>query len=311
MQGTIAITDHGWYDTLRRQQLDEVNFWKPSAARGFRAPEFSPFLFKLRAPHNAICGVAFFARYSALPAWLAWQSFGVANGTSSFQELRERIAGIRDRIGFAGNAQAEIGCILLVQPIFFAPAEWVAAPADWPVRTQSYIHYDLAAGEGARVWNECLERMSRRLDRTPPGVSDVIEPFEQRHGQPQIVHPRLGQGTFRIAVMDAYDRACAVTGEHSLPALEAAHIRAFEEGGPHAVANGLFLRADVHRLFDQGYISVTPDLKIEVSDRLRSDYRNGRSYYPYRDQPLQLPRDARDLPSRTFLEWHRDCRYLG
>jgi len=111
--------------------------------------------------------------------------------------------------------------------------------------------------------------------------------------------------------MDAYERACAITGEHSLPALDAAHIRPFEEGGPHAVANGLFLRADVHRLFDQGYISVTPDLRVEVSDRLRHDFRNGRSYYPYHGQPLHLPHDPREQPSRTFLEWHRDCRYLG
>lgn len=30
----------------------------PSDRRAFRAPEFSLFLFKLKAPHNAICGFA-------------------------------------------------------------------------------------------------------------------------------------------------------------------------------------------------------------------------------------------------------------
>ena len=33
-----------------------------------------------------------------------------------------------------------------------------------------------------------------------------------------------------------------------------------------------------HRLFDKGYVTITPDLRIEVSDRLREDYSNGRSY---------------------------------
>jgi outer membrane receptor protein involved in Fe transport len=36
----------------------------------------SPFLFKLRAPHNAICGFAYFASFSKLPAWLAGETFG-------------------------------------------------------------------------------------------------------------------------------------------------------------------------------------------------------------------------------------------
>jgi putative restriction endonuclease len=74
--GTVAVTDEGWYTHLRaRPDLTEVNFWRPSAHRTFRAPEFSPFLFKLRAPHYAICGFGFFARYSALPIWLAWETF--------------------------------------------------------------------------------------------------------------------------------------------------------------------------------------------------------------------------------------------
>jgi putative restriction endonuclease len=77
-----------------------------------------------------------------------------------------------------------------------------------------------------------------------------------RYGKPLLVWPRIGQGVFRIAVTDAYGRACAVTGEHSLPALEAAHIRPYAAEGLHDVANGLLLRSDLHRLFDKGYVTV-------------------------------------------------------
>ncbi|HSD29167.1 MAG TPA: HNH endonuclease, partial [Vicinamibacteria bacterium] len=70
MKGTIAITDEGWYEFLaQRPELTEVNFWTPSARRSFRALEFSPFLFKLRSPHNVICGFAYFAQFSRLPDW--------------------------------------------------------------------------------------------------------------------------------------------------------------------------------------------------------------------------------------------------
>jgi len=133
MDGTVAVTDFGWYTHLRAHpELEEVNFWKPSAHRPLNAPEFSPFFFKLKAPYNAICGFGYFARYSRLPDWLAWESFGLGNGCNSLQELRERIGLIRDRIRFQAPAHAEIGCVLIVQPTFFNEADWVVRPADWP-----------------------------------------------------------------------------------------------------------------------------------------------------------------------------------
>jgi putative restriction endonuclease len=106
-------------------------------------------------------------------------------------------------------------------------------------------------------------------------------------------------------VADAYRRACAVTSEHSLPVLEAAHIRPYSEHGPHEVANGLLLRTDIHRLFDKGYVTVSPDdLCFQVSDRLREDYSNGRTYYALKGKPVALPESAHDRPAREYLEYH-------
>ena len=101
MIGTIAITDEGWYSFLEeRPEVTELNFWTPSARRSFRAPQSSPFLFKLRAPHNAICGFAYFAHFSKLPDWLAWDTFGLGNGCASYQDMHSRIADIRTRIRY-------------------------------------------------------------------------------------------------------------------------------------------------------------------------------------------------------------------
>jgi putative restriction endonuclease len=82
-----------------------------------------------------------------------------------------------------------------------------------------------------------------------------------------------------LAVRDAYHGACAVTREHSLPALEAAHIQPYVKGGEHRVDNGLLLRSDLQRLYDRGYVTVTPDFVFRVGDSLRDDFKNGRSYY--------------------------------
>lgn len=313
MLGTVAITDEGWYRCLAdRPHLTELNFWTPSARRAFRAPPFSPFLFKLRAPHNAICGFGYFAQFSRLPDWLAWESFGEGNGCESFAAMRTRIAHIRARIRYDQESGSdEIGCIQLVSPTFFPVDDWIPQPLDWQPRTQSSVRYDLDVGEGRRVWEACVARVARATVDEP--LSERLLSIERgpRYGAARLVQPRLGQATFRIAVLDAYGRGCAVTEEHSLPALEASHIRPYAQDGPHEIRNGLLLRADIHRLFDTGYATVTPDLRLEVSSRLRDDYRNGRSYYPLQGARVHVPATAAHQPDRAFLEWHNEHIFRG
>jgi putative restriction endonuclease len=303
LQGIIAITDRGWFDFLRNlPDLAEANFWKPSARRGVRAAPYSPFLFKLKAPDNAICGFGYFVRYERLPAWLAWDTFGQANGCSTFREMQDRISTIRERIRYKeGEHPEEIGCVLIAQPIFFPERLWVSQPSDWPVRTQSEKWYSLVQGEGARVWEECLAA-AVELQTEHSSIAED----RPRYGDPRLIRPRIGQGIFRVSITQAYSGACAMTGEHSLPALEASHIKPFGEGGPHEVPNGLLLRADLHRLFDKGYLTVTSDARIEVSNRLRTDFHNGKSYYPLHGESLRLPGSRTDWPDPEFLRWHNE-----
>ena len=89
----VAVTDDDWFETLRRHpNLDEVNFWAPSAV-SFRALEPGEmFLFKLHAPRNMIVGGGIFAYANARPCSLAWEAFGEGNGARPAQEMRARIA---------------------------------------------------------------------------------------------------------------------------------------------------------------------------------------------------------------------------
>lgn len=310
MIGTVAVTDFGWYEFLSRRALQEVNFWSPSDRRSVSAPAFSPFFFKLKAPHRAIAGFGYFAKWSSLPVWLAWECFGEGNGAESLAALEARLAEIRARIRYVPTGPtANIGCVIVVQPKFFSRDAWIPQPSDWHDRTVSAAAYDLSAGEGARIWAECVERSTEVL---PSGarLPRVVGLAFPRYGAPHAVTPRLGQGAFRVSVTDAYARACAVTGEHSLPALEAAHIRSYASEGPHEVRNGILLRADLHRLFDKGYITVTRDYRLEVSDRLRFDYHNGKSYYPLHGHPVQVPDEVNSRPADEFLVWHNEHVYL-
>ena len=313
MLGTIAITHTDWYRFLSTHpELTEVNFWTPSARRRFNAPSFSPFLFKLRAPHSAICGFAWFAQYSALPDWLAWETFGIGNGCATLADMQARIAEIRARIGYdESTGSSDIGCIQLVSPVFLPPELWVRQPADWKVRTQSHTKYDLAVGEGKRIWDKVQAHAAALPQPSASPTRILVSGPAARYGAGQLVHPRLGQATFRIAVLDAYGRACAVTNEHSLPVLEAAHIRPYASDGPHEVSNGLLLRADLHRLYDKGYVTVTPGLRLEVSQRLRTDYRNGHTYYPLHGSSVRVPAQQTAAPSAEALRWHNESVFRG
>ena len=304
MRGYVGNTDYDWYSFLRDQgPLDEVNFWRPSGMGSGLAPG-TPFFFRLKSPHHAIGGFGLFARASIIPATLAWEAFGTRNGAPTEAAMRARIEKYREA-GPAAHGDYEIGCLMISQPVFFSPDEWVEQPNDWERPIVAGKSYDLTVGEGRRIWEQCQVRV-RRAAIEP--VLPFAEP-QARYGAPVLVTPRLGQGTFRVAVTEAYGRACAVTHEHSLPVLEAAHIKPFADEGPHEVRNGLLLRSDVHRLYDRGYVTVTPDGRFEVSRRLKEDFDNGKTYYALQGRQVQMPARRADRPDPELLRWHNETKF--
>jgi len=301
VRGFVAPTDHGWYQfLLARPDLGEVNFWRPGAGSFAALRPGEPFFFKLKAPYDAVGGFGLFARFARLPVWRAWDVFDQANGTSNQYDLLARL----HRLGgerLVEGLNRVIGCIAVSEPVFFTPDEWVATPADWPRNTQSGRTYDLDRDEGHRLWRSCLERAASRRETTAWTAEALTA---ERTGRRITIHPRLGQGSFRLAVVDAYGGQCAVTTEHSLPVIEAAHIRPWAEGGTHEIPNGLPLRRDLHRLFDLGYVTIRPDLRLAVSPRLRDDYANGRVYYEYDSRRIQVPSEPAARPNLEHLAWH-------
>jgi putative restriction endonuclease len=133
----------------------------------------------------------------------------------------------------------------------------------------------------------------------------------RRYGEPALVTPRLGQGAFRISVTDAYNRACAVSGGRVLPALDAAHIRAYGSGGNHEVSNGLLLRRDIHSVFDAGYVTIDEQLRFVVSDRVRTDFNNGNEYRRLHGTVVTVPASPQLHPDRAALRWHNETVFLG
>jgi putative restriction endonuclease len=314
VNGYVAVTDQGWYETLLNSPgPKDANFWRPSTTPVNLDPH-TPFFFKLKAPHNVIAGFGYFESFSILPDWLAWETFGSANGVDSLATLKTRLATIQQRARIEADPRGQIGCCLIAEARFFERHEWVGAPKDWKPRTVVGARYDLASGEGARILAECLARTSKGTERavsrpTPPGLR--VAEGAPRYGSPVVHTPRLGQSIFRIRVIDAYQRACAVTNEHSLPVLEAAHIKPYSEDGQHAVDNGILLRTDLHRLFDKGFVTIDEDSRFVVGRKLKEEWENGRSYYELHGREISLPSEPTLQPSSAALDWHRQHVFLG
>ena len=299
----IAVTDEDWFGMLRREpDLDEVNFWSPSAKR-FRALQPGElFLFKLHAPYNSIVGGGIFTHATELPCSLAWEAFREANGVHSMDEMRARFIHYR-RTAPDAREDFKISCRILTCPFFLDESDWFPVPASWSPRIVQLKTYNTDEAEGLSLW----EAVQPWLDQTHP--TDRGE-NQSRYGKPSLIQPRLGQGAFRVIVGDNYRRRCAVTQERTFPALEAAHIRPYSKGGWHEEKNGLLLRRDIHRLFDTGYVTVTPDLHFEVSRRIKDDYENGREYYALHGRGILAPKEAEKKPDPSSLIWHNENCYL-
>jgi putative restriction endonuclease len=303
----VGVTDKDWFQFLSSISADEVNFWQPSGSRIFRALQpGEPFLFKLHSPDNFVVGGGHFVRYSALPTSLAWEAFGPKNGVSSLEELKARLRRYR-----RDDAAVDpvIGCNVLAEPFFLPRSAWIPVPQSWAPNIVQGKTYNTGTAEGRALWDSVEVALAGNQEPGEPSLSGGSHE-QNRFGAKYLAHGRLGQGAFRVLVTDAYERRCAVTAEKTLPVLEAAHIKPYALHGPQRVSNGILLRSDLHKLFDLGYMTVTPDLRIEVSPRLKTEWQNGREYYAHHGQQLRVqPADLASRPSREFLSWHNENRF--
>jgi putative restriction endonuclease len=293
----LGITDNNWFDYLRRNNVtDEVNFWIPSAPAHKNVEPGSLWLFKLHAPLDFVAGAGVFTHYSVLPLQMAWDAFGFHNGVPTLNIFRNAI--MRHKPPGADTWNTNVGCAVLDQVVYLPRELWV------PCYTGSLVSGKHMDGSDDQ---EVVRHVLQNLELAPstPRVRD--RPFYSPEYTPQYAlrEVRQGQGSFRLQVTDAYHRQCAVSGEHSLPVLDAAHIIEWSDTHTNDITNGILLRADIHKLFDAGYVTVDPEgYRFVVSKRLKEDYDNGKEYYQLHGSPILLPDDERAWPSQVALRQH-------
>lgn len=156
----VAVTSPAWHSFLAAQaneRPEPVVFWRPSS-RPFKAlNEGELFLFKLRAPADAIVGGGIFRRFVPMPINQAWNAFSSSLGVPYQSELLRQI----------GNAyrasrpspESEIGCLVLADPFFFAEDLWL--PFRLPHGVQGGKSYPGASEEAQWLQEQVLRRRSQ------------------------------------------------------------------------------------------------------------------------------------------------------
>ena len=114
---------------------------------------------------------------------------------------------------------------------------------------------------------------------------------------------RIGQNIFRSALMDYWERSCAVTGVKNPTLLRASHIvpwaRCESDKERLNVHNGLLLVATLDAAFDAGLISFNENGNIMISEKLSKEDQKACSISP----DMYLTRINDEVRKR--LVWHQ------
>jgi len=124
-----------------------------------------------------------------------------------------------------------------------------------------------------------------------------------------LVRQRVGQDTFRQALMDYWGRACAVSGIDLPEVLRASHAKPWavcaSDDERLDVFNGFLLSANLDALFDRGLITFDDSGRIVISPKIKPKQRIGLQL----DDGLALRWLAPG--HKSYLAWHREKVFAG
>ena len=121
---------------------------------------------------------------------------------------------------------------------------------------------------------------------------------------------------FRERVMRAYEYRCGVCGfdlriRDTLVALEAAHIKWHQAGGPDSEENGIALCSLHHKLFDRGALTISLGRKVLVSEQVNGSVGMDEWLLEHHGATLVGPQNSRYHPEERFLDWHQEQVFRG
>jgi putative restriction endonuclease len=112
---------------------------------------------------------------------------------------------------------------------------------------------------------------------------------------------------FKREIPRIYKNSCCITGLRiesvfNISMIDACHIVPFSLGYDDTVTNGIALCPNLHRAFDRGLITISPDYKVRLSDSFIEEGKH--SLKQFADKKISLPKNQNHWPNQENLEWH-------
>jgi putative restriction endonuclease len=174
------------------------------------------------------------------------------------------------------------------------------------------------------VWNEFnnnwerlafeSERLLEKMTGHIPDIAEEAQQFPEGRTRETIVRARINQAFFRASVLAAYRARCCITGLSIPQLLNASHIVPWSVDVKNRTnpRNGICLNAIHDRAFDCGLLTITPDLKVRLSPKVRieaSDKAAQELLYRFENAPIAPPH--RFAPEESFLRYHNEQIFLS
>ncbi len=290
----ISPTDNAWFTFLKDSgQNSFVNFWTPTPWNIKKLNRGNRWYFLLKSPIRQIGGFGEFYEYKNLTAIGAWNEFGQRNGCHSREDLINKIQRYLDKnsVKYGGKSikidTYQIGCVVLKNCQFWEEENYMN-PSDYQINFPTQV-VKLKYFEG---YNPLMSLIDTSLN------FNLIS--EQREDYTVTVKQRKGQGQFKGKILKAYNNKCCITGETCPELLEAAHIQPYLTELSNHIQNGILLRVDLHRLYDNGLLFIDKDYIVHISSLIIGD-----DYLKYNGKSMSLPISLENYPSQKALELKR------
>lgn len=289
----ISPTDLNWFQQLRTDGLqgNVINFWTPTPWNISRLKSGDNLYFMLKSPIRKIGGYGKFVEYKNMKASEAWKAYGRDNGVEDLTHLIARTAGYASK--HSKNPvlpNPEIGCILLTEPVFFDNDNFVTDKSlgvNFPNEVVKIKYFD----EQEKI---VVQKVDIKVESSF-GLIDSGKSTRKQLTQKE----RKGQASFRKNILHVYNGACAITGIKQKEVLEAAHIQTYINEESNHIQNGICLRVDIHKLFDNGLLGIDSNYRVVISSLLATT-----AYKKIKGKKIKLPKDKSYYPSLKALGYH-------
>lgn len=179
-----------------------------------------------------------------------------------------------------------------------------ASALDRAVWNDFHANWDAMAAEAAREYARLAAANGEALVEDIP---DAVFSHPEGKTRTATIQVRVNQWKFRKSILANYGARCCISGLTNEQLLNASHILPWGKDSKNRLnpQNGLCLSALHDRAFDIGLITVMPDFRVRVSQKLASvpeDLFMKQALLKFNNKKIRMP--ARYGPDPVFLEAH-------